>query len=293
MIKCLKCNNKLDLGENTLNKDIKCYNCDSIYKNIEGIICFDEANIVNDYYFTETALNSMHAVEQNHFFHVARRRILLYLFKKYLNKNMSIIDMGCGNGEMSQLLIENGYTVDCAEIFLAGLKICKSRFETRYFQMNLNKNPFENEYDALISIDVLEHLEDDISVLKGFYKSAKKGGIIIIVVPAYMFLWSDKDEYDCHKRRYSRKELVEKVKKAGFTIVKTNSFNTLLLPLMIAVRSFRKVITLFGFKKYAIDEERINPIINNIFNWIFYIEFQLFKHTNLPVGGSIVVVAKK
>jgi len=90
----------------------------------------------------------------------------------------------------------------------------------------------------------------------------------------------------CHKRRYSRRELLAKVKDAGFNVIRMTSFMTFLLPVMLASRLKKTPdpSTLLS----------VNRAMNAIFYKINRIEQMLInRNINLPFGGSLLCIAKK
>jgi hypothetical protein len=115
------------------------------------------------------------------------------------------------------------------------------------------------------------------------------GGGVLITVPQHRWLWSAVDEAACHVKRYSAKELERKVKAAGFEIMRSTSFVSLLLPMMLAARLVQR--------KPASDataELRINKHLNWLFRKIMSIEFNLIRHgLNFKLGGSRLLIARK
>ena len=112
-------------------------------------------------------------------------------------------------------------------------------------------------------------------------------GVILITVPAYQRLWSRHDEAAHHVRRYSREELVKKIKKAGFKIEYLTYFNTFLF-LPEAVFRFLKI----GGKSGS-DLFKFGKFFNFILSLIFSSELFFLKITPFPFGLSILCVAKK
>jgi len=88
-------------------------------------------------------------------------------------------------------------------------------------------------FDTIVCSNVLEHIENDRDVLRSFYDMLTPGGKVVLQVPALQMLYGSIDVTDHHVRRYSRRELVGKVKEAGFTIKKASYFNLLGIPAWI------------------------------------------------------------
>ncbi len=77
----------------------------------------------------------------------------------------------------------------------------------------------EKQFDGIYSSNVLEHIEDDLSVLKQLRSSISEGGVLAVYVPALMQLYSATDRSFGHCRRYGRAELIDKAKAAGFEAI--------------------------------------------------------------------------
>jgi SAM-dependent methyltransferase len=138
-------------------------------------------------------------------------------------------------------------------------------------------------------MDVLEHVNNDVDGISEFYRVLKKGGNLILTAPAFNFLWGIQDIVTGHKRRYSRKEITNKLKAAGFDILKSSYFNFFLFfPILFA----RRLIHLLKFKIES--ENRINfPLLNYFLKIIFSLEPYLLRYISFPFGVSIFCVARK
>ena len=78
--------------------------------------------------------------------------------------------------------------------------------------------PYEDEtFDLTTALDVVEHLDDDIAGLKEMFRVTKSGGYSLIFVPAFMWLWGVQDDISNHRIRYTKKQIVDRLKKAGYT----------------------------------------------------------------------------
>lgn len=116
-------------------------------------------------------------------------------------------------------------------------------------------------------------------------------GGILLTVPQHPFLWSVVDEYACHKRRYTKRELIKKVEDAGFQIVHTTSFVSFLLPVMLLSRMKRQKRR-NNFE--PVSELKINPYLNMIFENVLAIERTFIKYEfSFPAGGSLLMIAQR
>lgn len=223
---------------------------------------------------------------------------------EFLRRNISrdsrLLEVGCGTGFVANYLKRNGYHIECADLFLEGLKYCRMRNSgNEYYQYNLYDEIFIEEFDGVIACDVLEHLEDDGTALNNLNRSIKIGGLMLLTVPAFTRLWSAMDDYAGHKRRYSKTELKIKCNAAGFNVIKISYFMMLLFPFIALSRASVKFISVAGknrdeqIKIKAKNELQIHPILNSVFYRIFALEIPLIKRINLPIGSSLVCIAIK
>jgi 2-polyprenyl-3-methyl-5-hydroxy-6-metoxy-1,4-benzoquinol methylase len=154
--------------------------------------------------------------------------------------------------------------------------------------------PYVSEFDVVGAFDVLEHIDDDPSVLCEIFKAVKPKGGCIISVPQHRWLWSINDDVACHKRRYSRKELKAKMETVGFRVLWTTSFVTLLFPLMLLSRIKPGI----GRKKHdrenVLKELKLPARLNALFEMIGNLELAMLRYgISLPVGGSLLCVGRK
>jgi SAM-dependent methyltransferase len=94
----------------------------------------------------------------------------------------------------------------------------------------------EGSFDLTVSLDVIEHLQDDVAALRELRRVTKPGGALLVTVPAYQWLWSGHDEVNHHHRRYSRRTLLDAAEQAGWHAERTAHFNSLLLPAAMLLR---------------------------------------------------------
>ena len=109
---------------------------------------------------------------------------------------------------------------------------------------SLLEMPFaEDSFDLAVTLDVIEHLEDDLGALRELRRTVAPGGALLVTVPAYQWLWSGHDEINHHHRRYTRGSLQKVAEEAGWRQERTTYFNSLLLPVAILLRVLDRVNT--------------------------------------------------
>lgn len=244
--------------------------------------------------FRDDHFNELIELEARNFWFRARNRLIVWALLHYFPNKENLLEVGCGTG-----FVLNGIAsafpkmkLSGSEISSVGLAYAAKRLQNAdLFQMDARSIPFCNEFDVIAAFDVLEHIEEDETVLAQMYQAIRIDGGLMITVPQHKFLWSRVDEHACHVRRYAARDLVRKVKAAGFEIVRKTSFVSLLLPLMMASRSLQRGEN----PNYdPLAELRISDLPNNVFERIMAIErWAIRLGFCFPVGGSLLLIAKK
>jgi len=149
--------------------------------------------------------------------------------------------------------------------------------------------PFgDGTFDAVVSADVLYHVDDDAAALREFFHVLRPGGALVINVPAYRWLWSYHDEAVHSKRRYDRGEVLAKLRAAGFEDARATHWNALPLPLVIARRK------LFPAPSGGSDVSLFPAPVEATFRGAMAAErawLEVFG--SLPFGSSVFAVARK
>jgi SAM-dependent methyltransferase len=234
-------------------------------------------------------------LETGHFWFSARNRLIICMLGKYCPEFRSFLEIGCGTGYVLSGIAKAypGAELHGSEIFTAGLVFAAARQPTiDFMQMDARHIPFVDEFDAIGAFDVLEHIEEDEQVLVQMREALKPRGFILLTVPQHAWLRGPVDDYACHVRRYSSKELHAKVKAAGFEILRTTSFVSSLFPAMAASRMLQK--RALAKDMDAMAGLKISPRLNNISEKMLSIEVAMIRGgVNFPMGGSRLVVARK
>lgn len=164
---------------------------------------------MSDYSGTENLEVMADAVKYNKF--------LVSLIQREVKPGALVVDFGAGIGTFAQKVAMAGNQVHCIEPDQRQLE----RIVALGLPASRNIIDFENgSIDLLYTLNVLEHIENDVEVLADCYQKIKPGGHILIYVPAFQVLYSSMDKKVGHIRRYTRATLAEKVSMAGFVVVK-------------------------------------------------------------------------
>jgi len=289
---CPKCHQSISKK----NDKYHCDKCASVFPIYDDISSFTSTS-AEEGSFNKDNFEFLFEMEQRHFWHVGRREIICVLLKQIYHEDVSdvaMIEIGCGNGSVLQFLANKGMNIEGADLFLEALQFCRKRTGVPLYQLNALNTPFADEqYDVVGLFDVIEHIDDDEAVLREMYRICKPGGRIILTVPANKRLWSYFDVMSHHKRRYGKKELYQKLQCAGFVIEKISFYVFFLLPVLFFYRllSLRRPPGEMDLSSRA--EVQTIPLINEIFLSALRLERLLIKRLNLPLGTSLVAIARK
>lgn len=135
------------------------------------------------------------------------------VFQQY--KYRTVLDFGAGIGSIASLFAK--YT----DIFPYTLEIDQIQADVlrkRGFSPVESIDDLPGEIDFIYTSNVLEHIEDDLGVLKQLHAKLSDDGRIAIFVPAFESIWTTLDDKVGHRRRYTKAMLSDRLKAAGFQI---------------------------------------------------------------------------
>jgi SAM-dependent methyltransferase len=243
--------------------------------------------------FDPRYFENLWGLESGSFWFRSRNRLILWAIERFFGKAGSMLEIGCGTGFVLAAIeaAQPRLTLHGSEVHTAGLGFTARRLQrARLLQMDARNIPYDGEFDLIGAFDVLEHIEEDESVLREASRALKPGGGLLLTVPQHRFLWSAADDYTYHKRRYTRGELVSKVERAGFSVVLCTSFVSLLMPFLIGSRLTRRSTADFDPEA----EFRIPAFVNVLFERAMGVEHALIKAgLRLPFGGSLLLAATR
>lgn len=239
------------------------------------------------------AYRVVHEVEESHWFFVARRSILRRLLDGLMSGTVRprILDVGCGTGATMGFLEQFG-EVTGIDLSATAIEYCRQQGRERLCLADGQNLPFADEsFDLVVALDLLEHLEYEEVGLWEMWRVLKNEGRLVVVVPAFALLWSDFDKFSGHYRRYTSRQLRDKIEHAGFEITRLSYFNTLLFPFVWGVRRFKNFAG--RWKAFRSDLEMPTPGLNSLLASVFSMEGGLMARGDLPFGVSLICIARK
>jgi len=185
-----------------------------------------------------------HRAEDRHWWYRGRRTVLEGVLGGLdLPAGTRILDAGCGSGRNMIELARYG-AVTGVELSETSVALARERQCGEVVAGSVLEMPFpDHSFELAVSLDVIEHLEDDLTALREMRRTVAPGGALLVTVPAYQWLWSGHDEINHHHRRYTRRSLQHVAEQAGWRQARTTYFNSLLLPVAILLRVLDRVNT--------------------------------------------------
>ncbi len=223
-----------------------------------------------------------------------RHALLRSLLDRFVPSGSSgrMLDIGCGPGFVVSMLdgSSEGFGIDHAD---GPLSYAASRGLRRLARASAELLPFKGAtFDGIVALDSLEHMADDLQALRECSRVLKQGACMFLMVPAYPWLWTMRDDAFGHRRRYTPARLRGLMARAGFEAVKLTYYNAaLVVPLIIARCTETMCRVPLGLADEGI--QAVAPVVGVILGWLQALEARLVMGRGLPLGTTLVCVARK
>lgn len=183
----------------------------------------------------------------DHYIDIASRERAVEALLAHLRSDSPLImDVGCSSGLLLSLLRDRipGARLIGADYVRGPLEGLSGQLsEIPLLQFDLAKCPLQDSFlDAVVALNVLEHIEDDLSAMRHLYRLLKPGGIAVIEVPAGPGLYDLYDQELMHFRRYRMSQLLRNLRSAGFVISEASHLGFFLYPLFALVKLKNKAM---------------------------------------------------
>lgn len=243
--------------------------------------------------FEATSFELLAKLEPSSFWFRSRNRLVLQLLHRYFPAAKRLLEIGCGTGFVLDGIRKARPELELtgSDLHDAGLTFASQRLTgVPLYQIDCRRLPFKTHFDVVCALDVLEHITEDETAIAEMFRAIRPGGGAIISVPQHPGLWSAGDDFAHHKRRYTRHELGNKLRAAGFDVRLMTSFVFLLLPAMTAARARQRrrktydPMTEYGAPRWI---DRAFEVTLEAERWL------ISRGMSLPAGGSLFAVAVK
>lgn len=244
--------------------------------------------------FDDSEFGVLVSIEPESFWFAARNALITWAIAKYFAGARRFLEIGCGTGFVLQAIRSAfpGMALSASEIDGRGLVHAARRVGggAWLFQMDARRIPFADEFDAIGAFDVLEHVDEDLAVLREMRRAVKPGGGVVLTVPQHPELWSPADDAAHHKRRYRPRELAAKVREAGLEPVCDTSFMVALALAVLVKRGEKKE---WRHEELVREHRHARPV-RLALDAVLGAERALIRAgVRFPFGGSRLVVAMR
>ncbi len=236
-------------------------------------------------------LHELSELEQSYWWHVSKRRLISRWLKEYAPSPGFVIEGGIGSAGNLLSFQQQGYRVAGLDIMPEAVAYGKQRGIDNVQVHDLHQPwPFEEKSaDAVVMLDVIEHVKYPEQVLNHAAKILKQDGILVLTVPAYQWLYGDWDRALGHHRRYTKKELLEQTKHAGFETLKITHWNSFTLPAALGIRTWQKI----NPQSRSAEFPQVSPWMNRLLMSCADAERCVTNYVRIPCGLSIAGLFRK
>lgn len=287
MKRCLACERRFE------GPGWRCPACGFEPASALGFTAFAEGVPAADIAFDPSRFEALARVETAHFWFASRAELIAWALRRHFPAARTLLEIGCGTGRVLAAIARRTAIARLtgSEAHVAGLRIAaRAAPAAELLQMDARRIPYRDEFDVVAAFDVIEHIEDDATVLREMFAACRPGGGIMLTVPQHPWLWSARDAVAGHYRRYRRADLLRRMAGAGFERPWTSSFVTLALPLMALSRLGQRTAERVDPSR----ELELGAATNRILAAAMRVERWLIAAgARLPVGGSLLAVAHK
>jgi SAM-dependent methyltransferase len=224
---------------------------------------------------------------------VGMRAISLALIERFVPhpSPLAILDVGCGTGGMLEHLGRYGSVVG-VDVSDQALAYAKHREPRALVRAGLPHLPFvTGSFDLLTSFDVIYHqaVGDDEAALSEMARLLRAGGRLLLRVPAHDWLRGRHDVAVQTRHRYGKRELREKLRRAGLEVSYLSYANCFLFPVAVSMRLAEKL----SRPQEGSDVRDVSPPVNQLLTGALKLEAAILPRAPLPLGLSLVAVAER
>lgn len=198
-----------------------------------------------------------------------------------------ILDVGAGSGFFSHHLLTHTGACEawCVDISYPADSSATTAGKPVHYRRGIDNI----EADLVLLMDVLEHVDDDLGLLKSYVGKVPSGSRFLMTVPAFQFLWSGHDDFLEHKRRYTLAQFETLTRDAGLTVQRGAYYFGAVFPIAAALRllpqASRDVSPQSQLKRH-------HPLVNTVLKTLCRLELPLMGMNRLA-GLSVFVLARK
>jgi SAM-dependent methyltransferase len=236
-------------------------------------------------------------VEDEQFWFVSRRAVILDGLRRCVPDlaERPLYDVGCGPGGLLAFLAARGVPIAGAcDAYAEGLVLARRRLNVPLAHVDGGgPPPLAAGQKMLGMFDVLEHLDDDLGTLRWAAGILEPGGVLVATVPAHPFLFDEADVLAFHRRRYRRRELDDRLRRAGFEVRLLTHFMAPLVPMLILSRWAGRLRHGKSLATHRQSELGVVPVLNSVLRGVLALERRALRVMRPPFGTSLLAVAAR
>lgn len=257
--------------------------CGAAYRRRAGVWQVDRLEPAG---FSAASRRHLALFEEDHFWFAARQQLLLSLLDRQGLAPRRAIDLGCGNGRFLAALAARGSAVTGVDAYEDSLRRALARAPgATLLAADVAAVPLPAaSFDLVAALDVLEHLEPG-RFLAEARRLLAPGGRLLLSVPAFACLWSERDRRAGHRLRYRRALLERELRGAGFVLERTTHYQFLLFPLVWLSR-------LLDARRELPLERRPPGPLGRLLGAVNRWEVGWWGRRSLPWGSSLIALAR-
>jgi 2-polyprenyl-3-methyl-5-hydroxy-6-metoxy-1,4-benzoquinol methylase len=216
----------------------------------------------------------------DHWYYRAKRLALDSMVRGVPQKR--VLDVGAGSAIFSKHLLDGeAQSAICVDSAYDGER--RETYNGKPIRFMREIEP--GDADLVLLMDVLEHVDDDVGLMRASLVGAAPGAFVLISVPAFQSLFSAHDRFLEHRRRYTVGSLEGAARAAGLKVISTRYFFAMILPLVAAVRMLQRG----GPPKSSLVVH--TPLVNAILAFAHRVEIPFFRFNRLG-GLSVFCLAR-
>ncbi|TWC22465.1 MULTISPECIES: bifunctional 2-polyprenyl-6-hydroxyphenol methylase/3-demethylubiquinol 3-O-methyltransferase UbiG [unclassified Pseudomonas] len=198
-----------------------------------------------------------------------------------------ILDVGAGSGFFSHHLLRHSAAREawCVDISYDQDSDATTAGKPVHYRRGIDSV----DADLVLLMDVLEHVDDDVGLLKAYVDKVPSGSRFLMTVPAFQFLWSGHDDFLEHKRRYTLAQLETVARDAGLNVKQGAYYFGLVFPIAATLRLLPKGAQPLPPRSQL---KQHHPLVNTVLKTLCSVELP-FMGANRLAGLTVFVLAQK
>ncbi len=235
-----------------------------------------------------------------HFIDEASRRHALDQLRRHVQMNNAVIlEVGCSSGFLLCQIaenLENAMAIGSDVVRGPLEKLASTCPHFPLFQFDLVRCPFPDScVDAVVLLNVLEHIEDDDAALRQVYRILKPGGVAVIEAPAGPHLYDVYDKSLRHFRRYALSVLLRKVREANLQVVERSHLGFFLYPgfQFVKHKNMQLLSEDLDTQRRSVEASIRKTMSSSLLRAVMRLELNLGRWISFPFGIRCLVTCAK